>query len=74
MFSLDESLPPLPLPELRHTLEVYLESVKPHVTEEEFQHTSKLVNEFEKRADASKLQGFLEERANNMKNWVHMKI
>ena len=38
-FAVDDSLPDLPLPELGDTLEKYLESVRPFLDDQEFEHT-----------------------------------
>ncbi len=68
-FSVDDYLPSLPLPSLAKTLDKYLESVKPFLSQEEFNNTQKVVNEFAKR-DGKTLHELLEQRAKNHRNWV----
>jgi carnitine O-octanoyltransferase len=68
-FEHDETLPSLPVPSLHHTLDRYLDSVKPFVNEEEFMNTARLVSEFE-NGDGQKLQAKLMQRAKNERNWV----
>ena len=68
-FANDELLPDLPLPSLCETLTRYLDSVKPHVTEEEFLTTKQIVNQFEKN-EGSVLHQRLVDRARDHKNWV----
>lgn len=68
-FSEDEKLPPLPLPSLNHTLERYLDSVRPFVTDAEFAKTQEIVRKFE-HGEGKVLQGKLEVKAKNNKNWV----
>ncbi|GBG24765.1 Carnitine O-acetyltransferase, mitochondrial [Hondaea fermentalgiana] len=58
---------PLPLPELEHTFELFLQSVKPHVTEAEYRETERKVREFAKEGGLAqelqkRLQALAEER------------
>lgn len=41
-----QNLPQLPVPKLHDTLNKYLKSVKPHLNEDEFATTSRLVKDF----------------------------
>ncbi|XP_034234583.1 peroxisomal carnitine O-octanoyltransferase [Thrips palmi] len=68
-FSEDEKLPPLPLPSLRHTLERYVDSVRPFVSDAEFANTQEIVKKFEK-GEGKLLQEKLEAKAKIEKNWV----
>lgn len=68
-FQYDESLPPLPLPPLDNTLNKYLDTVRPHVTEEEFAVTEQLVKDF-KDGQGKELHDILAIKASNEKNWV----
>ena len=68
-FSADNLLPSLPLPSLEDTLNVYLESVRPFLTELEYLKTQKCVETF-KNGVGKKLQFFLAERAKKERNWV----
>ena len=69
-FANDENLPDLPLPELGDTLKLYLKSVKPHVTEEDFLVTKKIAEEFENNEGAI-LNQILLDRTQTHRNWVH---
>lgn len=68
-FQNEDILPSLPLPELKQTLDKYLDSVRPHVTEEEFNETERIVKEFENGV-GKRLQEKLLKRAQQMRNWV----
>lgn len=68
-FACDEVLPDLPLPSLRDTLDRYLDSVKPHATEDEFSKTKRIVEEFEKN-EGSLLHKRLLDRTKDHRNWV----
>ncbi|XP_015905270.1 peroxisomal carnitine O-octanoyltransferase isoform X1 [Parasteatoda tepidariorum] len=65
----DESLPSLPVPSLNQTLSKYLESVKPFVTEDEFQNTKKLVYEFQTGVGKD-LHSLLAKKADCERNWL----
>ena len=69
-FSNDELLPPLPLPELNDSLSLYLDSVKPHLNDEEFVKTKQIVDDFEKN-EGKILHQRLLDRAKKRKNWVN---
>ncbi len=68
-FSNDDNLPPLPLPDLHDTLSLYLETIRPHVNDEEYEKTAEIVREFE-HGQGKVLHEELKERANSMGNWV----
>ncbi|PSN42557.1 Peroxisomal carnitine O-octanoyltransferase [Blattella germanica] len=68
-FEQDESLPSLPVPSLQHTLERYLDSVKPFLTDEEMAETIRLVSTFEKGI-GRKLHSELLKRAKKERNWL----
>lgn len=68
-FSFDETLPPLPLPELRDTLQRYYAGLRPFGTDEELAETRRIIAEFETGIGA-KLHEKLKERAARMKNWL----
>uniref|UniRef100_A0A646QE80 CarnOAT n=1 Tax=Hemiscolopendra marginata TaxID=943146 RepID=A0A646QE80_9MYRI len=64
-------LPKLPVPPLQHTLQKYLRTVNPLVTEEEFQQTEALVKEFgSPKGPGEKLQKLLEMKAKTTENWL----
>ena len=72
-FANDETLPDLPVPNLKDTLNRYLDSVKPHVTEDEFLTTKGIVENFEKN-EGQILHQRLLDRAKNHRNWVRVEI
>lgn len=64
-------LGPLPLPQLSDTLDRYLKTVRPLLTDEEFAHTSALAADFQREGgEGESLQSFLEEKASNERNWM----
>lgn len=68
-FSHEESLGDLPVPNLKETLEKYLRSVKPFLSEQEYEHTEAVTKDFEEGV-GQELQQQLLERAKTEKNWV----
>lgn len=68
-FSYDETLPSLPVPSLRHSLDRYVESVQPFVTASELANTKRLVKEFE-QGMGKDLQAKLLKKAATERNWV----
>ncbi|CAH1785909.1 unnamed protein product, partial [Owenia fusiformis] len=71
MFAHQDSLPSLPVPPLQQTLQRYLDSIHPLLSEEEYKETEKIVSDFGKSGgEGPKLQSMLENRANSMKNWL----
>lgn len=70
-FELDSHLPRLPLPSLQRTLDKYLRSVRPFLTDLEYLTTVKRVDNF-RNGVGKVLQFHLRARANREKNWVRM--
>jgi len=67
-FEMQSSLPVLPVPDLKETLKVYLESVEPLLTQEEFAETKKKVEDFGRAGGVGeKLHAMLLERASKIK-------
>lgn len=65
------SLPRLPVPPLEETLNKYLKTVKPLVTEEEFQLTEEIVKKFAAPGGiGQQLQEKLQQRAKKSDNWL----
>ncbi|XP_050691120.1 carnitine O-acetyltransferase-like isoform X3 [Eriocheir sinensis] len=65
------ALPQLPVPQLQETLQKYLKTVKPLVTEEEYMVTEEIVKKFGNiDGIGQKLQQKLEERKKNTENWL----
>lgn len=70
-YALQTSLPHLPVPPLRATLDKYLRSIEPLVTKEELEKTKQLVEEFGKPGgQGEELQAELLQRAKERDNWV----
>lgn len=64
-------LPALPVPPLRKTMDLFLKSVKPHVTEREYKNTEELAKMFIARDGCGqKLQHIIENKARKNKNWL----
>lgn len=61
-------LPKHPVPPLVDTLETYLRTVKPFLSDDEYKNTTKLTNEF--KIDGQKLQGYLQEKALKESSWI----
>ena len=71
MLKYQSSLPKLPVPPLHQSLQKYLKAVQPLVNDEEFENTSKAIQEFGKKNGVGKeLQKVLEGRAKAHDNWV----
>ncbi|KAL4222593.1 hypothetical protein ACF0H5_018634 [Mactra antiquata] len=68
-FQYDSQLPSLPVPTLKHTLERYLDSVKPHVTDAEYRQTEFLVQQFASGIGKD-LHEQLLQKAQKEKNWL----
>ena len=68
----EDQLPSLPVPELSDTLQLYMDSCKPHLTEKEIEELTQLVEKFEKGVGAE-LQDKLVKKASESKNWVRFK-
>ncbi|XP_029467899.1 carnitine O-acetyltransferase isoform X2 [Rhinatrema bivittatum] len=66
-----EGLPRLPVPPLQQTLERYLLALQPIVSQEEWNHTKKVVDEFWSPGGVGeRLQKGLERRAKKTDNWL----
>ncbi|XP_059386301.1 choline O-acetyltransferase-like [Carassius carassius] len=64
-------LPKLPVPDLQHTLDAYLRSVKHLVSEKQFQKTQAIVETFGMHGGVGeRLQKLLLEKRENTENWV----
>nr|XP_022307070.1 peroxisomal carnitine O-octanoyltransferase-like [Crassostrea virginica] len=68
-FGTDEELPSLPVPDLQHTLQRYLDSVRPHVTDEEYRQTEFIAQQFASGVGKD-LQKKLLEKAKKERNWL----
>ena len=68
-FSIEDTLPSLPLPSLKSTLQRYLDSVKPFVNDQEYLKTQKIAEDFENGIGA-RVQSILSEKEKYEKNWV----
>lgn len=68
----EASLPRLPVPPLSSTAAKYLETVKPHLTPEEYSKTTTIVRSFVESDQGKELQKRLESHAAdpNVKNWL----
>lgn len=71
MLACQESLPRLPVPELKKTLTKYLRSLKALVDDNEYESNRNIVNEFGQAGGmGEKLTKMIEERAKTHDNWV----
>lgn len=64
-----QSLPHLPVPALNETLERFLKTVEPHLSDKEFTKTIRITQEFE-NGKGRKLQELLENLARRSENWL----
>ncbi|KAF7697672.1 hypothetical protein HF521_004182 [Silurus meridionalis] len=69
LYSYQSSLPHLPVPSIRDTLHRYLESVRPLLSPDEFDHMTQLAAEFEKNL-GKRLQTYLKLKALWATNYV----
>ncbi|KAG8554783.1 hypothetical protein GDO81_003892 [Engystomops pustulosus] len=65
-----EGLPHFPIPPLQQTLDKYLLALKPLVSQEEWSHTSEVVEDFRTSGVGERLQKGLERRAKKTENWL----
>ena len=72
MYRNQSSLPRLPVPSLRQTIDKYLYYVKGMITREAFQNTEKIANQFAISAEGQKLHSYVEQMAHNPRiaNWL----
>lgn len=68
-FSMDESMPDFPLPELNETLDRYYESLLPFGTEEELRNSRQIIQRF-REGVGPKLHQRIVEKKKTTKNWV----
>ncbi|XP_054166404.1 peroxisomal carnitine O-octanoyltransferase-like [Oppia nitens] len=68
-FANEESLPSLPVPTLRPTLDVYLDSVRAVVDGQQYEATEEICRQFESGI-GKQLQDLFEKRTENSKNWL----
>jgi hypothetical protein len=69
-FDYDKALPKLPVPSLDQTLEKYLISVRPFVTDEEFMRTSTNCKNFKECTQVQTLQQALVKRSQDKESWL----
>ena len=69
-FEHEESLPPLPVPSLRSTLDCYLDSVRAVTDDNQYRKTEQICQQFESGVGQT-LQELLLKFAQNRKNWVY---
>jgi hypothetical protein len=74
LFSLQDTLPSLPVPKLRSTCEGFLESVRPLLSDDEFQHTTQIISDFASAGgQGERLQKALVEMAGKLEvgqSWI----
>ncbi|XP_013415789.1 carnitine O-acetyltransferase isoform X2 [Lingula anatina] len=69
MFSIQQQLPRLPVPSIEQTLDKYLKSVRPLLSDEEYNQTQTIVADFAKDP-GPKLQEMLLKKAETTDNWL----
>lgn len=69
-YAYQRSLPHLPVPSLSSTTSKYLETVRPHLTPEQFAKTRKAVEDFAGSEIAKRLQERLQARAGEHTSWL----
>ena len=72
-FENDDNLPALPLPSLKNTLDLYLQSLAPFLTSDELEKKRKIVQEFGDN-EGQILQEKLLQRSSEKKNWVNSSL
>jgi hypothetical protein len=71
LWELEPCLPPLPVPDLAHTCQLYLSSVEPLLTASEFEQTKRVVADFQAPGGVGEtLQAKLVERGQQERNWL----
>lgn len=70
LYASQGSIPKLPVPTLSSTFHKYLESIQPHLTQEEFSHSTSLVRNFLDSDLSNTLQARLEGRASEKESWL----
>lgn len=70
-FDEDDKLPNLPLPDMDHTLNSYLDSVKPFVSDIDYGKTKEIVKSFEQGIGRI-LHEKLKKKAEMSRNWVNL--
>lgn len=71
LFANTLNLPRLPVPSLSQTIDKYVKSVKPFLTEDELRNTKKLLQDFSsENGIGTKLQKLLVQKANVEENWL----
>lgn len=68
-FDFDETLPPLPLPDLHDTLQRYYDTIKPFGSPSELDKSKRIISDFESGI-GTQLHRKLKERAAIKKNWL----
>ena len=72
-FENDDNLPALPLPSLKNTLDLYLQSLAPFLTSDELEKSRKIVQEFGDN-EGQILHEKLLQRSSEKKNWVNSSL
>jgi hypothetical protein len=62
-FDFDSVLKKLPIPDLKQTLDKYLKSIQPFVSQHEYENTYKTCNEFLNSGEGTNLQKLLHEKS-----------
>ena len=70
LYASDNTIPSLPVPTLDSTFNKYLETIQPHATPQEFQHSTSLVRSFLATDYSRTLQSRLEQRAKEKRSWL----
>ncbi|KAJ9106369.1 hypothetical protein QFC21_001515 [Naganishia friedmannii] len=70
LYASQSSIPKLPVPTLSSTFHKYLESIQPHLSPEEFSHSTSLVHNFLDSDLSNTLQARLEGRASEKESWL----
>ena len=62
-FGFDSGLKKLPIPDLKQTLDKYLKSIQPFVSQYEYENTYKTCNEFLNSGEGTNLQKLLQDKS-----------